>query len=460
MRRALPLVLLATIAGCVRGGATRTATAPVADECFDKRDQLRAQAEKASDPRVASALNALEARCGARAAILIAQAIKHFESGEDTRGRALLDRALALASEGSNEYEHAEDLRLGGGTGEIEPDYVTEAREAEAREDWVTARDNFRTAIEIGNDSSDIRSGLARARAACVRSAAQAIAEAKAYESALNFQEALHSVERAFDYFEEPGSREYQEAEQLQARLEEAVERDEDDGIDDPPEDEPLDAAAAEDAEHRLDWIAARNAYRLMSQDQPDDARIREALRRTQEECLVVARREILMARAYESALNLGEAAKSLASALRCADAPHLPEYSEARRLLDGIRAQNLPSPSLLTLPSGRDELLKFGDARSTAQDWLTAREAYRRAADVSPGDPDVLARVDSSQSECLRFARRFLSEAKAYEAAANYPEALKAAREAQLYADTPETKENQLAVDLERRIHVEMTYP
>lgn len=457
MRRAVPLILLAALGACVHSTPSRVV--PLTDECFDERDRLRDQAEKASDPRLAGKLDALEARCRARAAILIAQARKHFDAAEDTRGRALLDRALALASQGSDEYEHAYEMREGG-IGEIEPDYLTEAREAEATEDWITARESYRTAIEIGQDAPDVRSGLARARAACLRSAAQAISEARAYEAALNFQEALYSVERAFEYFEDSGSREYVEAEQLQARLEKAVERDEDDGIDDPPEEEVLDAAGAEDAEHRLEWIAARNAYRLLGEEQPDNALIREALRRTQEECLVVARREILMAKAFESARNLTEAAKMLVSALRCADAPHLPEYSEARRLLEGIRSQNLPSPSLLTLPSGRDELVKFGDARSTAQDWLTAREAYRRAADAAPGDPDVLARVDSAQSECLRHARRFISEAKAYEAAANYPEALKAAREAQLYADSPGTKENQLAVELERRIHVEMTYP
>jgi tetratricopeptide (TPR) repeat protein len=96
-----------------------------------------------------------------------------------------------------------------------------------------------------------------------------------------------------------------------------------------------------------------------------------------------------------------------------------------------------------------REEGKKF----STAQDWLRARVALRKAVATDPFDQTLQDELENVQQECVRNAKRQISEAKAYEAAVNYPEALKAADLALKYADRDTDKENQQIKEIIKRI-------
>lgn len=96
-----------------------------------------------------------------------------------------------------------------------------------------------------------------------------------------------------------------------------------------------------------------------------------------------------------------------------------------------------------------REEGKKF----STAQDWLRARAALRKAVATDPYDQTLTDELDAVQQECIRNAKRQISEAKAYEAAVNYPEALKAAELSLKYADRDTDKENQQTREIIKRI-------
>ena len=96
-----------------------------------------------------------------------------------------------------------------------------------------------------------------------------------------------------------------------------------------------------------------------------------------------------------------------------------------------------------------REEGKKF----NAAQDWLRARTALRKAVATDPYDQTLQDELDTAQQECIRNAKRQISEAKAYEAAYNYPEALKNLELALKYADRDTDKENQQTKDIVKRI-------
>ena len=96
-----------------------------------------------------------------------------------------------------------------------------------------------------------------------------------------------------------------------------------------------------------------------------------------------------------------------------------------------------------------REEGKKF----STAQDWIRSRAAYRTAVATDPYDATLTSEMGAVQEECVRNAKRQISEAKAYEAAYNYNESLKALDLALKYADRDSDKENQQAREIIKRI-------
>lgn len=96
-----------------------------------------------------------------------------------------------------------------------------------------------------------------------------------------------------------------------------------------------------------------------------------------------------------------------------------------------------------------REEGKKF----NVAQDWLRARAAFRKAVATDPYDATLQDELDAAQMECIRNAKRQISEAKAYEAAYNYPEALKNLELSLKYADRDTDKENQQTKDIIKRI-------
>lgn len=93
------------------------------------------------------------------------------------------------------------------------------------------------------------------------------------------------------------------------------------------------------------------------------------------------------------------------------------------------------------------------GKKYSSTQDWLRARVALRKAVATDPFDQTLQAELDAVQNECIRNAKRQISEAKAYEAAVNYPESLKSAALGLKYADRDTDKENQQIKEIIKRI-------
>ena len=93
------------------------------------------------------------------------------------------------------------------------------------------------------------------------------------------------------------------------------------------------------------------------------------------------------------------------------------------------------------------------GRKYASTQDYLQARVAYRKAVATDPYDQTLQSELEAVQQECLRSARRQISEAKAYEAAYNYPEAMKSLTLALKYADQDRDKENRQAKEIVKRI-------
>lgn len=96
-----------------------------------------------------------------------------------------------------------------------------------------------------------------------------------------------------------------------------------------------------------------------------------------------------------------------------------------------------------------REEGKKF----AAQQNWIAARKAYRNAVATDPFDATLQSELGAVQDECIRSAKRQLSEAKAYEAAYNYQEALKALDLALKYADRDSDRENFQAKEIMKRI-------
>lgn len=93
------------------------------------------------------------------------------------------------------------------------------------------------------------------------------------------------------------------------------------------------------------------------------------------------------------------------------------------------------------------------GAAAKAKLDYLSARRSFRAARTTDPYDPTTTSELAGVQEECIRNARRQISEAKAYMAADNFEEASKSLKLAGQYADTSETKEYQQIQDLIKTI-------
>jgi tetratricopeptide (TPR) repeat protein len=93
------------------------------------------------------------------------------------------------------------------------------------------------------------------------------------------------------------------------------------------------------------------------------------------------------------------------------------------------------------------------GKAASNKADWLAARKAYRNAVATDPFDPTLVAELDAVQVECIKSAKRQISEGKAYAAADNYSEAMTSLKLALVYADRAVDKEHQQAQELIKQI-------
>lgn len=91
--------------------------------------------------------------------------------------------------------------------------------------------------------------------------------------------------------------------------------------------------------------------------------------------------------------------------------------------------------------------------AAENKQDWLRGRSALRQAIATNPYDPTLNAELDQVQTECIKNAKRQISEGKAYMAADNYPEAMKSLSLALQYADRDSDRENQQTKDLIKQI-------
>lgn len=115
------------------------------------------------------------------------------------------------------------------------------------------------------------------------------------------------------------------------------------------------------------------------------------------------------------------------------------------------------PTPDAVELDEAtaakRDELLEKAKHQSNMAEFLEARALYRQAIALDRTNADAKAGLASAEKECLTNAKRQISEAKAYEAAYNYPEALKALDLALKYADRESDKENQQAKEIIKRI-------
>lgn len=120
------------------------------------------------------------------------------------------------------------------------------------------------------------------------------------------------------------------------------------------------------------------------------------------------------------------------------------PAYPQAQAAITAAKRKlrDLASPL-------REEGKKF----SAQTNWIPSRKAYRNAVATDPYDATLQAELGAVQEECIRNAKRQISEAKAYEAAYNYPEALKALALALKYADRPSDKEHQQSQEIIKRI-------
>lgn len=93
-----------------------------------------------------------------------------------------------------------------------------------------------------------------------------------------------------------------------------------------------------------------------------------------------------------------------------------------------------------------RDQLLADAKHKNDMAEFLGARQLYREALATDHDSAEAKAGLAAVEVECLRSAKRQISEAKAYQAAFNYSEAKKSLELALKYADLPTYKEHEQA--------------
>lgn len=93
-----------------------------------------------------------------------------------------------------------------------------------------------------------------------------------------------------------------------------------------------------------------------------------------------------------------------------------------------------------------RDQLLADAKHKSDMAEFLESRQLYREALAIDHDSAQAKAGLAAVEVECLKNARRQISEAKAYQSAFNYSEAKKSLELALKYADLPTYKEHQQA--------------